>query len=84
MALDIQGVGKGKIVVQIGQSNQSIQAPAGHSFGSVAFIWWACEIVKVGDNICFFIGDNTMISDGTYFYYIIDESNYLYTETPAL
>ena len=85
MALSLQGCGKGKIVVQLGPSLYSTQLNSSNCvFGSVVKTWWACEVVGVGDNICFIFSNGVQMSDGTNTYYTIDESDYLFTETEVI
>lgn len=85
MALTILGCGKGKIIVQAGASLYSVVPKSeGIAFGSVVSVWWGCEMVDVGYNICFNFKNSTLVTDGNYSYYIIDESDYLYTETASV
>jgi len=84
MSLTIQGCGKGKIIVQTGASLYSIEPKSeGIAFGSVVGVWWGCEVVDVGANVCYNFTKGLLLSDGTNSYYIIDESDYLYTETAS-
>lgn len=82
MALDLQGCGRGKIVVQLGASLYGTQLNDGNAaFGSVVKTWWACEVVDIEDNICFISTNGLRLSDGDNTFFVIDESDYLFTET---
>lgn len=84
MALSIQGLGRGKIAVLVGSSVSGVQAPAGAAFGTVSKAWWNCMVAQANDHICFLTENSTEIVDGSSTYYIIDEENYLFTETPPV